>query len=102
MVGAERFAVHSSIASSIHSHPDPLRVLPLTRIEEVMSNLYITDIRLVKAEVEAAGGKNGSKGEIKLAICQTTQTQVSISKQFHPLGLGAGLTSCQDIGESLC
>lgn len=56
-------------------HPDPLRLYPLARIEEIVINLDIRDISLVQFKVEAAGGEDGGECQVELAISEATLHQ---------------------------
>lgn len=42
---------------SIHLDPNPFRIHPMKRVEEIMHDLHISDIRLEKLEVESSGNE---------------------------------------------
>ena len=43
----------------------------MERIEEVVLNLNICDVRLEQCEVESTRGEDGSEDEVELAVCKT-------------------------------
>ena len=56
---------------SMHNDPHALRIGPEARIEEIVRNLDVRDVRLVQLESEPTGGENGGQGEVKFAVCET-------------------------------
>ena len=55
----------------MHKDPHTFRIGPEAGVEEVMRDLYVRDVCLIKLETEPSRGKNGGEGKVKLAVCET-------------------------------
>ena len=56
--------------SSTNNDPHPLRIGPEARVEKVVRNLHVCDVRLEQLEPEPARGEEGGEGEVELAVCE--------------------------------
>ena len=60
----------TTTAASTDDDPHPLGIGPEARVEKVVRNLHVRDVRLVQFEAEPARGEDGGEGEVELAVCE--------------------------------
>lgn len=44
---------------------------PKARVEEIMCDFYVCNVRLIQLEMEATWGEDGCESEVELAPCET-------------------------------
>lgn len=69
--------------SSTDHDPHPLGIGPEARVEKVVRNLHVGDVRLVQFEAEPARGEDGGEGEVELAVREAgTETHLVSESHF--------------------
>lgn len=54
----------------MHKDPHAFRIDPEARVEEVVRDLHVGNVRLVELESESARGEQGRESEVELAVCE--------------------------------